>query len=127
MAALDVDASLYAAVPLVAFVDRETIKPPRFEQFDGRVIVAYYAEFDVGFLEAAFQDMGFDSQLSYVCSIETAQQWGIRPTKLQDVADHFGLTGVASHIQDDDGRDPLDDWEIQSTVRSGLDAGASNV
>ncbi len=32
MAARDVDASLYAAVPLVVFVDRETIKPPRFEQ-----------------------------------------------------------------------------------------------
>ena len=37
------------------------------------------------------------------------------------------LTGVASHMQDDDGHDPLDEWEIQSAVRSGLEAGASNV
>ena len=67
------------------------------ELIQGRIIIAHNAKFDIAFLENSFESVGTKVELANACTMQGARSAGIYPTKLQNVADHYGLSNGGAH------------------------------
>lgn len=68
-------------------------------------VAAHYAPFDRGVLRACCQTYGLEEPgVPYQCTVDLARaQWGLRPTKLPDVCNFFGIK-LNHHQADSDAR-----------------------
>lgn len=63
----------------------------------GRLFVAHNARFDVDHISSSYEKIGVDAPIPNLCTMQTARQLGIRPTKLSDVCDYFSVTNPYPH------------------------------
>jgi DNA polymerase III epsilon subunit family exonuclease len=93
----------------------EDVLPSFLQFFDKAILVAHNAEFDMAFLKAACQRMGYQVEWPCFCTLKLARQLlpQLESKNLDALAQHFGLSFAARHRS-------IGDCEVTGSVLQAL-------
>jgi DNA polymerase III epsilon subunit family exonuclease len=77
----------------------DDVLPGFIDFFKGSILVAHNAEFDMGFLRAACQRLGYEIEWPCFCTLKLARErlTQLEKKDLDSLAQHYGLTFEARH------------------------------